>query len=55
MRKTNTVILTNDISPFLSIALIQPKVGPRSLGTTFLVIYWIQNEYIIYIVSAIFV
>ena len=30
MRRTNTVIITKDISDFLSIALIQPKAGSRS-------------------------
>ena len=36
MRKTNTVN-TKYQGELLSIALIQPKAGPRSLGTPFLV------------------
>ena len=38
MRKYNTVTFTKDISQFLSIAVKQPKAGPQSSGTPFLVI-----------------
>ena len=38
MRKTNTAISLQKIeAALLSIALIQPKTGPRSSGTPFLV------------------
>ena len=35
MRKTNVVLFTKYLIAFLSIAFIQPKAGPQSLGTPF--------------------
>ena len=39
MREIDTVIFTKDKADILSIALIQPKAGPPSSGTPFLVCF----------------